>query len=105
MDSEEVTLLEEDVLDNEDRKILHIFKGPGIPTTLGRTLMYISAYEDDKKKKKHLFDIFTEEDDIEKEQYQESIYDISRYPPESIPPTVNGKHSLNPEYMMYNPNV
>lgn len=100
-----MNLLEEEILDKEDRKILHMFKDQGMPINLARTLMFVSASEDNKKKKKHLFGIFDEEEDIEKEQYQEIIYDISRYPPESIPPTVNEKHSLNPHYMIYDPNV
>ena len=79
-----------------------------MPREHTRTLMRISEIEtkkkNKKKKKKFRINIYGEMEEIE-ELYDDYIYEIMRYPPDSAPPTANNKQSLCCNFMVFDPTI
>ena len=66
-----------------------------------KTVMKIFDKNRKEEKKKYLFNIFGEEEEEIEDLYDDHVYEPMRYPPESVPPTVNNEKSLNSHFMVY----
>ncbi|ENO12137.1 hypothetical protein MBGDC06_00223 [Thermoplasmatales archaeon SCGC AB-539-C06] len=89
----------------DDKDIINFLSKLSMPREHAITLMRTSENETKKKKKKkYRINIYGEEEEIE-EQYDDYVYEILRYPPDSNPPTANNKQSLCCHFMVFDPNM
>ena len=100
MENEGVWIMVDEV---DDEEIINVFLERGLPRKYAEQMVLLSKSET-KKKKKHRINIYGELEEIE-EQYDDYVYEILRYPPDSNPPTANNKQSLCCHFMVFNPNM